>query len=310
MSTPNEKRWVSKLAALDANLLVALDALLQESNVTRAAKRLGVTQSAMSQTLARLRQQFDDPILVQVGRGMEPSAFALRIQARLHDAISQLATIVGDRPTFDETTASRRFVLAMVDYLSLVLFPELHATVTARAPGVDLAVRTLESASIAPDLQRAAVDLYVGVIGPTERALEVRTLFSDRMRVLVRRGHALCSEMSLRAYADGAHVLVSPRRESGSVVTRELAALGHGRRIATEVPYFSLLPKLLLHSELVATVPERVAQLFVAEHPLEVLDPPLRLPEVDVCMAWHPAFSSDPGQIWLRDVVASVCHEL
>ena len=111
MSDANERRWASALAALDANLLVALDALVQESNVTRAARRVGITQSAMSQTLGRLRRQFDDPILLKVGRNMEPSPFALRIRGRLHAAIGELEAVVRDRPTFDPSTATHRFVI-------------------------------------------------------------------------------------------------------------------------------------------------------------------------------------------------------
>lgn len=310
MSATKTSRWAAKLAALDANLLVALDALLQESNVTRAAKRVGITQSAMSQTLARLRHQFDDPILVKVGRRMEPSPFGLRIKARLHGAVVELEAIVGDRPGFDEATASNRFVIAMVDYLSLVLFPEITRAVAARGPAIDLAVHALDPASIAPRLQQGVVHLYIGVPGQTERALETRYLFSDRMRVVVRRGHPLCAgAVSLEAYADSPHLLVSPRRESGSIVARALAEAGYTRRLAVEVPYFSLVPELLRGSDLVATVPERIATLYARDHDVEVLAPPLALPGIEIVMAWHPTFAADPAQIWLREVVASVCRE-
>lgn len=306
MSGTNTPRWAIKLAALDANLLVALDALLQESNVTRAAKRVGVTQSAMSQTLARLRHQFDDPILVKYGRHMAPSAFGLRIKARLQNAIAELEAVVADRPAFDETTASNRFVIASVDYLSIVLFPALTRAVAARAPSIDLAVHALDAASIAPQLQAGIVHLYLGVLGQTERALVTKPLFQDRFRVVVRRGHSLSDAMSLEAYAAASHVLVSPRREAGSVVTRALAELGHARRIAIEVPYFSLVPALLAESELVATLPERLAEHFADEHPVDLLEPPLALRDIQVGMAWHPTFDADPAQLWLRDVVAEV----
>lgn len=306
MSTP-PSRWTPRLAALDANLLVALDALLQESNVTRAAQRVGITQSAMSQTLARLRHQFEDPILVKVGRRMEPSPFGLRLKARLHGAIAELEAIVGDRPAFDPGTANDRFVLAMVDYLSLLLFPKLAAAVAARAPGVDLAVRALDAEPVTPLMQRGVVHLYVGVAGQTERALQTRLLFSDPLRVVARRGHPLAKgRMSVRAYAEAPHILVSPRQEAGSLVTRALAAAGYARRVALEVPYFSLVPSLVVGSDRIATVPERMARAFAAQHPLQVLTPPLPLPPVEICMAWHPAFASEASQVWLRELVAQV----
>lgn len=311
MSSANGSRWATKLANLDANLLVALDALLQESSVTRAATRLGVTQSAMSQTLARLRHQFDDPILVKVGRQMEPSPFGLRMKARLRAAVSELEALVGDRPAFDADTASDRFVLAMADYLAVILFPPLARAVSARAPKVDLAVRALDATSVAPELQAGHVHLYVGVVAETERALEVRRLFTDRLRVLVRTGHPLAARtLDIAAYAEAPHVLVSPRRERGSIIARALEEAGHARRVAVEVPYFSLLPGLLLASDVIATVPERIAEMFANQFPLAILEPPLSLPEIETCMAWHPTYAADPAQVWLRDLVRTVSREL
>lgn len=311
MSTANSKRWVTKLAAVDANLVVALDALLQESNVTRAARRVGITQSAMSQTLARLRHQFDDPILVKVGRQMEPSPFGLRIKARLHTLLNELEAIVGERPTFDEKEASGRFVIATVDYLALVLFPALARAVALRAPGIDLGIQALDQASIAPQLQQGLVHLYIGVPGQTERALQMQHLFTDSFSVVVGSENPLCAGgMTIDSYASLPHILVSPRREAESIISRELGAVGHTRRVAIEVPYFSIVPQLLKKSNLVATVPTRIASLYAEDHGVEVLAPPMPLPEIEICMAWHPTFSADPAQIWLRELVASVSQEL
>jgi DNA-binding transcriptional LysR family regulator len=160
-------------------------------------------------------------------------------------------------------------------------------------------------------LQAGVIHLYIGVAGQTERALETQPLFRDRMRVVVREGHPLGSQpMTPRSYAEAPHLLVSPRREGESIVGRALEAAGYARRVAVEVPYFSLVPGLLAVSDLVATVPERVAELFADLHPVEILEPPLELPDIEICMAWHPTFAADPAQIWLRDVVASVCREL
>lgn len=304
MSDANERRWASALAALDANLLVALDALIQESNVTRAARRIGVTQSAMSQTLARLRRQFDDPILVKVGRSMEASPFALRIAGRLHTAIRELEAVVRDRPTFDAGTATQRFVIATVDYLAMLLVPKLRALAASEAPGVQLAVHALDSESVTERLAEGVAQLYVGVRSQTERALETQVLYEEQLVVLVRRQHPFAAgPPSLEDYAEAEHVHVSPRREAGSIVGRGLAELGHDRKVAVEVPFFALLPDILRDSNLVATVPRRLAQLF-AEDPDFVAQPvPLELSGFEVCMAWHPTFAADPSLVWLRGVV-------
>jgi DNA-binding transcriptional LysR family regulator len=245
MSGANASRWNAKLAALDANLLVALDALLSEGSVTGAARRMGITQSAMSQTLGRLRTQFDDPIFVRVGRKMEPTPFARRIQSRLRQAIAELEAVVHDHPDFDPQTTARRMVLAMADYLALVLAPPLREVIARTAPAVDLAIHALDADPIVTELEEGVVDLYVGVRGETERGLDTELLHRESFAVLVRQDHPLLQDPSADTYARAAHVHVSPRREGGSIVDRALEAQGLERRIAVEVPYFSLVPELL-----------------------------------------------------------------
>ena len=250
-------RWAAKLAALDANLLVALDAVLHEGNVTRAAARVGITQSAMSQTLGRLREHFDDPILVRVGRQMQPTPFASRVRGRLRAAISELEAVVCDRPDFDPSRASRRFVLAMVDYLALLLMPRLQHTVQRLAPDVDLAVHALDADAITPQLEAGTVDLYVGVQGTMERGLTTQSLFRDPLVVVVRPDHPLLSAaLTPEHFVLWPHLQISPRREGRSLVGHALAARGLDRRIAIEVPYFTLAPSLLRDSDLIATCVE------------------------------------------------------
>jgi DNA-binding transcriptional LysR family regulator len=311
MSAANTKRWRSALAALDANLLVALDALLEEANVTRAAARIGVTQSAMSQTLARIRSQFDDPILVKVGRRMELSPFAKRIQGRLRRAVTELEAVVRDRPDFDPATASHRVVIAMVDYLAMVLLPPLHDTVSERAPGLDVALHALDAEAITPRLAEGVVHLYVGVQGQTERALTTESLFEEPFVVVMREDHpAADDELSAEIYATWSHVHVSPRRERGSVVERALGKAGHSRHVAVEVPYFSLVPELLAGSDLIATVPSSIAHRWRRHEGLVCRKPPISLPEISICMAWHPTFSRDPALEWLRSTVAEVSESI
>ena len=304
MSAANTARWSPRLAALDVNLLVALDALLTEGSVTAAARRMGVTQSAMSQTLARLRTQLDDPILVRAGRGMTPTPFARRIAGRLRAAIAELEAVVHDRPAFEPATSSRRFVIAMVDYLALTLLAPLRARVAAAAPSVDLAVHALDAGPIEAALERGAVDLYVGVLGSNEAGLATDPLHRETFAVLVREGHPLTEAPSAEVWARAPHLHVSPRREAGSVVDRALTQAGLERRIAVEVPYFALVPDLLAGSDLVATVPRRLGELFSARHGLRLLEPPLPLPSIDVHAGWHPRFEGEPGLRWLRGQLA------
>jgi DNA-binding transcriptional LysR family regulator len=310
MGAQNSGRWTAKLAALDANLLVALDALLQEGNVTRAAARIGVTQSAMSQTLGRLREHFDDPILTRVGRQMKATPFAQRISSRLHSAIGELEAVVRDRPVFDPTVASRRFVLATVDYLALLFIPALRRTLTERGSGLDLAVHALDAGNVAELLEAGVVDFYLGVHGATERSLRAKHLFEDPFALLVHSEHPLARQApTIDAYASHPHVHVSPRREGGTVVGRALAAKGLERHVAVEVPFFSLLPGLLVNGDLVATVPRSLASLFAQQSDLTVLEPPVELPPLDICLAWDPRFEREPALAWLHQVVEKLVGE-
>jgi DNA-binding transcriptional LysR family regulator len=303
MSDANSRRWALKLAAVDANMLVALDALLSECHVTRAAARMGVTQSAMSQTLGRLREQFDDPILARVGRRMEPTPFALRIHPRLRQAIRELEHIVQDRPAFDPASASRRFVVSTVDYVALVLVPPLNSRIGESAPGVSLAVHAPEAGSTVETLEAGVADLYIGVRGEAERGLSTKRLWQEPFRVVVRRGHPLVDSPAAEDYVRFPHIHVSPRREPGSVVDRALAERGLTRPIAAEVPYFALVPGLLQGSDLVATVPGRFARWLETQHPVVSLEPPVSLGELTLYMAWHPRFDGEPGLTWLREQV-------
>lgn len=307
MSDANARRWSTALAALDANLLVALDALLEESSVTRAAGRVGITQSAMSQTLSRLRKQFDDPILVKVGRHMEPSPFGRRIRGRLRRAILELEAVVADRPDFDPATSSRRFVVAAVDYLAMVFAPLLQRRLAEKAPGSRLAVHGLDAGSIATRLAEGVVHMYIGVAGDTERGLDKERLYLESLCVVRAADHPHGpAPLDAETYAELPHVHVSPRREPGSRVERALAAEGLSRDVAVEVPYFGLVPGLLEGSALVATLPRSVAEHLAARHPLQLEAPPVPMAPFEVCMAWHPTFEGDPAIRWLADQVRAI----
>lgn len=302
-----ETRWAARLAALDANLLVALDAILQEVNVTRAAARVGVTQSAMSQTLARLRDHFDDPILVRVGREMQPTPFAMRIRGRLHEAINALEAVLRDRPQFDPKYSTRRFVIASVDYLALLLFSPLHQALRAEGESLELALHALQPGTMTPELAAGHIDLYLGVSGDTERGLRRERLYGERLQVVARSDHPRLSSLdTLRGLSQCQHLLVSPRREAGSVLSRAMKDAGLERRVAVEVPYFALVPDLLRGSDLVAVIPARLAQAFAQQHGLWTAELEVALPEIEICMAWHPTFENEPGLRWLREVVANV----
>lgn len=285
----------------DPAQLFALDALLETRSVSAAARRMGVTQSAMSHTLARLREQFDDPLLVRAGRGLARTARAEAIAPRLRAAVRDLQDAVAMVPTFDPATTSRTFRVATTDLVELALLPALLPRVQREAPGVDLWLRGPADAEAA--LQRDDLDLSLQPLGADTPAagLRARSLFHERFVCVYRRGHPLAAApLSPAVFARARHALVAPRGSRGGVVDTALTAAGLSRRTALILPSFLVVPHLVATSDLVVTLPSRLAHTFAALLPLCVVEHPLPLPGFTISMVWHERHEGDPGHQWLR----------
>ena len=305
------------LRHIDVNLLVALDLLTRERSVTRAAEQAGVTQSAMSHTLRRLRELFDDPLLVR-GRGgmvLTPRAEALAVPLR--GGLTSLARAVAQPDPFDPRNARRAFRIVSPDLFDVLVLPDLLRRLGAEAPGIDLAVVPMPS-SLNDSLETGEIDLAVHPVlldpQPFELGtkvdphLQARTLFRDSLRCFVRHDHALQQEgrkLSLRAYTKLRHILVSPSGRGSGVVDRVLEARGLERRIALRVPSFSAALAIVAESDLVLTAPASLEQ-HVSASALSSHAPPLPLPKHAVTMLWHPRFTEDAPHRWLRDLLVEV----
>jgi LysR family transcriptional regulator, transcriptional activator of nodD3 and syrA len=297
------------LAGLDLNLLVVLDALLAERHVTRAARRVGLTQPACSHALGRLRRALGDPLLVRgPGGAMVTTPRAEALAPGLRAALAELATAVAGPPSFDPATARRSVRIATSDYAELVVLPALIAALGRDAPGVDVWVVPLPTTRYAQlaMLASGAADL---VIGPPRRdgpaGIYERRLFDERFRCVVRRGHpAGGRRLTLARYCALSHVMVAPRGTAGSVVDDALAARGRRRRVAVAVPHFLVVPHLVAASDLVATLAGRVVDAYADTAGLVVMAPPIELPGFAIAMTWHERLHRDPAQRWLRDQVA------
>lgn len=288
--------------------LVALDVLLRRRSVSAAARELGVTQSAMSHTLARLRARFDDPLLVRAGRGLVPTVRAEGMAPRLREAIEALSAAVA-APRFEPAEARRSFRLAMPDYGELVLLPALLPRLAA-APGVDLVVVRAPDAFEA--LAGGAVDLVIQPRRPEDdrAGLRTRVLFRDGFVCVVRPGHPLAEVPDLDHFVAARHLLVAPRGSFGGIVDDALAARGLRRRTVVAAPSFVAAPYLVARSDLVLTLAERVARLVAPGLGLRVLPHPLELPLFSTSMIWHDRADGDPGHGWLREQLVAAAAEL
>ena len=297
---------------VDLNLLVTLDALLDERNVTHAAERLGLTQPAVSAQLARLRRIFDDPLLMpaDTGRGMVASARALALLEPLHAALKNLESIVRRRPEFNPMTDARRFVIAASDNATATLgMSLLEKLPVAAGDGVRVAFVHARQCDIAAQLESGEVDLLIGserMVAPTMRA---HKLIDETFVMAQRKSHPRgMRRLTLDAYCKLRHVLVSTSGGSFfGFVDEQLQLLARSREVAVSVQAFTVVPDLLCHSDYVCTMPARLAARYADR--LDAFALPFDLPGFSLSAAWHPRNHADPAIAWLRNTLAAVAGE-
>jgi DNA-binding transcriptional LysR family regulator len=299
-----------KLTHLDLNLLVTMLALLEECHVSRAGQRLGLTQPAMSNALSRLRQLFNDELLVRTPQGMRLTPRAMELATPLRAALDQLEQVLGGESGFDPLSSRRTFTLAMADYTSLVVLPRLKRILAQRAPHIDLVVRNSIRRQGLTLVDRGEADLAIGMLPEPPPHLRSQVLYHDRLVCMARHDHpALARPLDLEAYIILPHVLVRGANEPESAVDRLLERLGHKRRIEVVLPNFLVLPLLLAGTDLVATEPERLALRYSQVLPLAMQAPPFAGPDIHISQAWHNRSDRDPALRWLRERVAEIAAE-
>jgi DNA-binding transcriptional LysR family regulator len=296
----------TSLAAVDLNLLVVLRALLSERHVTRAASRVGLSQSATSHALSRLRELYDDPLLVRSGRSLELTPRAQRLLPTLERGLSDLKAAIDGEPEFEPATARRTFTLGMADYNQAVMLGPLLRTLEHEAPHVDLELVNLPNLEELVDTGH--LDLGLTLSGrPAPTQLSSQTLFEDDFVCMVRQGHPkVGKKLSLEQYLSLRHVVVAPSGTSGSLVDTELERRGFKRRVALRISNFLVAPVVVHDTDFVSTMPQRLARTLAAPYGLRLLPAPIELPKFGLSLIWHPRLEHDPAQRWLRELVTRV----
>lgn len=296
---------MSNLRTFDLNLLVAFDVLMRELNVTRAAEQMFITQSAMSHVLHRLRQQLDDPVLVKTPAGMKPTARALALIEPVRALLAEMEQLIQLPSEFDAATSQRRFVLAATDYMEYLLIPELSGLIDRLGPSIDLHVIRTESSFPLAQLENGDLDVVLGfdsVIKPPNH-LHCQTLFEEEVVCVIEKNHSLVRNgMSLEEFIKVPHLMISRTGENTGIIDQKMHELGLKRRIQLIVPHFLSAPLIVAHTDMILTLPKRIAERFTELAPLEILPIPheLQLPRYTVSMIWHPLRDSEPAHRWLR----------
>lgn len=298
---------------LDLNLLRLLDALLAERNLTRAAAKLAITQSAASNALKRLRESLGDELVTRAGYGVEPTPYALSIGPAIHDALEQLRETLA--PTvFDPASAHATFILAMADSTAASLIPSLLQRTESLAPGVSLRVLPLTTRDPRELLEAGEVDIALGFFPATISALtlaaqEGRTesfghsrLYSGAYVCVMRREHPLAkAPLTIDAYCSARHLLVSFSGRPFGFVDQALADLGRTRRVVLTVNQFFTAGQVVSRSDLLTVLPRHFLAANGMRHALVMRDLPFEMPEVHVEMLWHSRQTQRPGHQWLRE---------
>ena len=284
---------------VDLNLLRVFDAVLRERGVTPAAAGLGLTQPAVSNALSRLRGLFGDPLFVRTPSGMDATPFARELAEPVRQALALLESALAHGPGFDPATTTRAFRFYMSDLGQIEFLPPLIERVESRAPGVRLEAVALDVEAIGAALASGTLDLAVGFLPALGPPIQRRALFRDPYVCLMRADHAIRS-LTRKRFLEAAHILVSYR--GGHRVIEE-AFERAGIRVALRVPHFTVAPMVLERTDLLLTLPARVARVFERGGKLKSLPVPLPIPVADVGVHWHERFEADPGNRWLREQV-------
>jgi LysR family transcriptional activator of mexEF-oprN operon len=298
-----------QLRRLDITLLLVFEEAMAQRKLSAAAKRLGLTQSAISHAVKRLRDVFDDELFVRTPHGVQPTPRALALRAPLAEALSLINGTIR-APTFDPARDERIFRIAASDYETALFAPLLlSSSVHTSAPR--FIFRTMVRRDGIDALQTADVDLLLGYMWDAHPNCDSVTLFDEDYLVVMRRGHPVLDHpMDLQRYASCSHVLVSPGGTISGIVDKAIESVGLSRRVSLAVPYFLTALSTVARSDLIATVPRRLATRHAEDFGLITLSPPLEIRSFPVKMIWNRRLSADPALQWLRGAIQSAILQL
>ncbi|MDN4053981.1 LysR family transcriptional regulator [Massilia sp. YIM B02763] len=297
-------------SSIDLNLLSVFQEVYRERQISGAARRLGLTQSAVSNALARLRRAFGDELFVRTAHGMQPTPLAQQMAEPIGAAMAQVALALSQRSRFEPATSTRRFTLAMTDVGEVYFMPVLIERCRALAPGVEIASVRANAATLKDGMETGRVDLAVGAFEDVSEALYQRQLFRQRFVSMFRKGHPLdTGKVDLARFVAATHLIVDAAQSPYDRINVLLEKAGVGASSRFRVPHFTAVPYIVSTSELVVTVPQKLAESAAKPFGLKWIEPPLALPTLQTNVFWHRRFNHDPGNQWLRGLIADVFAE-
>lgn len=309
------------LERVDLNLLIYLDVLLREKNVTRAAEQLGVTQPAMSNILRRLRTLFNDPLLIRSSEGMTPTERALELQPRIREVLADLSQILEPRTEFRPYTSSRVFRIMTSDYAEATLVPRLAKAMRNEAPNVVLDFLTPSDVSYR-DMEQGKVDLAINRFNEIPQSFHQVLVWRDSFSCLLADNNSSIDHFNLKSYLEAQHIWVSktgmgvgfgvnPEKSGGlGWIDQALDRIGQKRKISIFTRHYQMPALLAANADLIATLPTRVARLQAQNPRIVIKDPPFYIPEFELKMAWCPLLHHHPAHRWLRQLIMFTARQI
>jgi len=296
---------------LDLNLLLVFEAMLLHQNVTAAAAHNGLTQSAMSNALGRLRRHFDDPLFVNTRSGMLPTPRALELAKPFRQALSLVRASTEDHKGFDPQKSQRAFRFYMSDIGEMVFLPALVKRLDESGATVKVQTAQLPSDEVAAQLESGEIDFAAGYLSTLSKGLEREPLFREHYVYMIRRSHPLARDgaLTLKDFLAGSHIFIEAMGSGHKIIERTLERRGIKRGVSLRVPHFLPVPMIVASTDRIVTVPSRLAKAFETLGQARVHRLPVKIPSFDVSLSWHPRFGQDPAIRWMRDLMIELFQE-
>ncbi|YAF96911.1 MAG: LysR family transcriptional regulator [Nodularia sp. CChRGM 3473] len=298
------------LSAIDLNLLVAFEVLFEERSVTAAAQRLYLGQPAMSAALARLRLLFQDELFIRIGREMQPTAKALEIAPGIRDALQQIRQTLAASQIFNPATSKSTFTIGSSDYTSYVVMPKVLELCRQIAPNIDFRLIGFAKDCVGELLEQREIDIALGVFqNPPKQTIQM-PLFAEHFVGICRRGHPIMTQDAItpETFANLLHALFTIRRDEVGEIDQVLTQYNLQRRVVLTTPHLLVLPEIISSSDLVTAVPSRLVKSFAYRGTLEIFEIPVKTEPWMISMLWSKLTDQDQANIWLRQMLKSVCQ--
>lgn len=300
-----------KLSDVDLNLFVVFDAIYTEGNLTRAGEIIGITQPAVSNSLSRLRNLFDDPLFVRTADGMVPTPVAQNIVGPVRQALGLIRSSVQESEFFDPLASDKRFRLSMTDLTQSIVLPYLFGRIKKEAPSIAVDCYQVRRRDLNIELASGNLDLAVDIPLTPDPQIRQAPLFSHPHVCVIRQDHSrVADELTTDVYLELAHIHISSRRGGLGHVDLALGKMGQRRNIVLRTQHYLATPELVSRTDLALTVPRIFADFLVAQYPVRYIELPFAVPNLETHLYWHESTDRDQANRWLREIILELPAKL